>query len=799
MEESNHTATVQESLGFQFDDDEVLIERARYTRALSTQLKKLHDEAKKQGQVVALDITENLLELQLEPVKSRQRLPRSVIHKIYPPSRFTFDELERIPIKALTPHTPLEGKSFLVYTTTEAVRVGQRPHLPAHLKTRSSCTYISVTVADKSQSDRRTSAVLELYNCFIRQPLDEILPKGSTLRIKEPFYTLTSAANSERLVIRVDHPTDVEVIHPFAKEQPASHWKRLGDAAFGLKRFHEADAWLTKGIQVHSQLNGKHLNTDSTSGKHTWEPIALLSNRAAARLEQGRFDGCISDCQAILKLDPYNFKAIYRRAKAYLSLSRNITFTAVELTDLIDHIEKHPEDCTEAVQSLLDDLNKAILQYGQYNFAAMYKTIADTDFIHATSFEHNDLVVVDLESRGQGVVSTNHIKAGTLLVVSPAEALIYHNDPQALESIRIDTVKSRCDVGESNELVALLTGVLDQNPSKRELLYKLYAGSEYKRGLAANDHTIDAFRMYGVQLYNSFDLDGCEIQLSCLPSTKSNRQQRSGTGVWYYPSYFNHSCLNNCSRTFIGNLLIIKASRDIGAGEELTLGYVNKLHDFYDRKDCFYDFGFDCDCHLCKINADELRDFPEECENREVAIEHYKSYAAKAMSKGFLTTGEMHESADSVAKMIADLRESYSRTGRNTMRYGLLRPLNALCTLHLRFKDWTAALSDAKAMLDLSPPDHGIDDLVLGARTLVVALQFKISFMDAPSASQTLEINHSLSTLVEAWNIKGLVSGFGGYWDEFGEWWHDFLACSKVREDSTRQRILRAFLDASKF
>lgn len=790
---------MEKSPPLDFDDDEVLIERARYTRALSAQLKRLHDEAKRQGQLVPLDITENLEELRLEPVKSRQKLPRMIIHKTYPPSKASFDDLSTISLRNLTPHTPHTGKKLLIYTVVDAVRVGQKigPKVSEHLKMRSSCTYMSVVIADKAQTDSRGTAILELYNCFSRMPIDECLPKGSTLRIREPYYTLTSAPNSDALVVRVDHPTDIEVIYPFAAEQPSSHWKRLGDAAYHHGRFEEAAAWLTKGLEVVTrELKAQEAKNGEEYQKLERQQIALLLNRAATRIEQGRWDECISDCNHILDHD-YNFKAIYRRAKAIYSLGDSISMTRPEIAALFDHCKDYPEDKSAGVEELLKELTRAA-QYGVFDWSYLSKLADSRSVLPATRYEHRDLQVTDIPKRGRGVVAKSLLKAGTLIVVSPATILHHRDDPNTLTSIRIDTIKSRCDIGDTNDIPADLSCALYRNLSKRKEMYELYAGYDYSRTLDTNDNTVDAFRMYGVQLHNSFDLDGSEIQLSCLPTMQSALRQKAGTGIWYYPSFFNHSCLNNCSRIFLGNLLVIKTSKEIQPGEELTLGYINKLHDYLDRKDCFYDFGFVCSCELCLLNEQEFQEHLAECEMREDAIEGYKQFAAGSMAKGFVTTSEMQESVVSVRNLIQKIRESYDKTGIKTMRYALLRPLNALCTLNLRLKNWSEALDDAKALLELSPPDHGMDDLTLGARTLVAALQIKISFNIAATTSQTLEINHSLATVVEAWNIRGLITGFRGYWDEFGSWWHDFLACSKVREDAVRQRILRAFLEASR-
>lgn len=52
---------------------------------------------------------------------------------------------------------------------------------------------------------------------------------------------------------------------------------------------------------------------------------------------------------------------------------------------------------------------------------------------------------------------------------------------------------------------------------------------------------------------------------------RANHSERgySTCGIWPIASRINHACLSNCRRSFIGNMLLVRATRDMDAGTEL--------------------------------------------------------------------------------------------------------------------------------------------------------------------------------------------------------------------------------------
>lgn len=68
----------------------------------------------------------------------------------------------------------------------------------------------------------------------------------------------------------------------------------------------------------------------------------------------------------------------------------------------------------------------------------------------------------------------------------------------------------------------------------------------------------------------------------------------------------NHSCIGNTHRAFLGDMTVVRASRDIANGTEIFLPYrlpdqfdVQALHDTIQKQ-----WGFDCRCSICVSHLD---------------------------------------------------------------------------------------------------------------------------------------------------------------------------------------------------
>jgi hypothetical protein len=86
-------------------------------------------------------------------------------------------------------------------------------------------------------------------------------------------------------------------------------------------------------------------------------------------------------------------------------------------------------------------------------------------------------------------------------------------------------------------------------------------------------------------------------------SLKAEAEKQAGfraCGLWPTASYINHSCIGNVQRSYIGDLLLLRATRHIVAGEELLFNYASCCPGCDTSLAKLRKWGFECHCALCQ-------------------------------------------------------------------------------------------------------------------------------------------------------------------------------------------------------
>jgi hypothetical protein len=105
--------------------------------------------------------------------------------------------------------------------------------------------------------------------------------------------------------------------------------------------------------------------------------------------------------------------------------------------------------------------------------------------------------------------------------------------------------------------------------------------------------------------------------------------RNASTGLWVHAAYINHSCVPNAQKEYIGDLMILRATRAITTGEEIFHAY-DESSDYDARQVALMTtWGFECSCKLCKAekkDSQEVRNRREELRGEAdafVAREHW--------------------------------------------------------------------------------------------------------------------------------------------------------------------------------
>jgi len=122
------------------------------------------------------------------------------------------------------------------------------------------------------------------------------------------------AGNSEieRLMGKVKPKFDAMEKKRKANLNPVERFKEKGDTSYKAANFEEAVKHYTKCLD--------QLQSQGKSGSDL--ALKAYANRAACYKQISNFDGVISDCTAVLEVDPENIKALIRRAQAFEGLER---------------------------------------------------------------------------------------------------------------------------------------------------------------------------------------------------------------------------------------------------------------------------------------------------------------------------------------------------------------------------------------------------------------------------------------------------------------------------------------------
>jgi hypothetical protein len=104
----------------------------------------------------------------------------------------------------------------------------------------------------------------------------------------------------------------------------------------------------------------------------------------------------------------------------------------------------------------------------------------------------------------------------------------------------------------------------------------------------------------------SFNVFGCPVSSLnthkdvCASTPKESTAYHS-CGIWTHASYINHRCTSNARRSFIGDMMVVRATQDLEADTEITFWYKQPTGDHSeDPQQVHKSWGFICDCAMCQ-------------------------------------------------------------------------------------------------------------------------------------------------------------------------------------------------------
>lgn len=200
---------------------------------------------------------------------------------------------------------------------------------------------------------------------------------------------------------------------------------------------------------------------------------------------------------------------------------------------------------------------------------------------------------------------------------------------------------------------------------------------------------IPRFLVNQIVAFNAF---GCPV--SSLVShkdflaNKTNKEKpHHSCGIWTQASYINHSCTSTARRAFIGDLMIVRASRDLGPDTEITFWYHSPNScDVKALQKKLEHWGFVCDCALCLDSR-----------TTEAAVVTERQKLLENMKRAF--EGPRGIQMDKAERLLGALDRTYTRPADEVPRLLLWDPQLALTRAYAAQKNMIKTLDSSRKVL----------------------------------------------------------------------------------------------------
>ncbi|OQU93599.1 SET domain-containing protein [Cladophialophora immunda] len=568
----------------------------QYVQLLSKQRKNLQDAQSRKGQrPQARRSREEIMMKFMFSVMMKQAGPNlqynmrsSFVPPAYPPCISPFSDLKKIMIKDLLLETHHRGTYLLVRSTTPPDKMNA-----------------IMTIVEDELKD---VVMLQLYyqegdnDCAI----EDIAGEGMILIVREPYFKLMSDGEHG---VRVDHLSDV-IYLPVYDERVPNCWQTK-TAEF----ITSADAWKTKGndhfkkSKYRTAIECYTKALDCSPAAEEAQTIKL--NRSLAFLKEKQFEAALADLESLQSPQHATEKALYRKTLSLYNLGRYR-----ECCEVLKTLRLKYPDNEAAKDKFSQTIHRLTEQEsGRYNFKQLR---AEAAKLRPPHLDHSTYVgpvsIRKSNGRGRGLFTTKAVKAGELLLCEKAFAHAFVDTEKAggLENVTIlvNSETSSMTVGAQSELINLIVQKLYRNPSLATVITSLHHGSYTPVNVSEVDGTpvVDTFLVERIINLNCF---GCPLSSreSHLRTMDDKAEQKvianeklfHSCGIWPMASYINHCCYSNARRAFIGDMMIVRATRDLAPDTEITFWY--HMPDpirYEERQKKFRHWDFKCDCIICQ-------------------------------------------------------------------------------------------------------------------------------------------------------------------------------------------------------
>ena len=474
-------------------------------------------------------------------------------------------------------------------------------------------------------------------------------------------------------------------------------------------------------------------------------------NRALTFLRSHQFDAALAEAETVLHVSALSEKALFRKSQALYYLGR--FQQSYDTHKLI--AEHYPENEMAQREFARTSARLVEQERGQYEFKKMQREARKLRPPHLHRGTYIGPVTVKAtQSHGKGLFTTEAVKAGDLLLCEKALAYAFHDETAPKElSLLLNAETDNVTLGKQGELIEAIVQRLYKNPSLLPSFADHHHGTykpvnvqeadglpiidRYSRTLLIYDHLLTApsFLVERIVQLNCF---GCPLlsrdshigAMSSDDTAQKAEKKFNSCGFWHMASYINHSCLSNARRSFIGDMMVVRATQDLAPNTELTFWYKSPIdNDSEGRPVDLQHWGFRCDCNLCR----DVQSLDKSTLSTRTRLQADLKRLFKAKKMKFQT----------IEDTITKLEGTYSHPASEVPRLAV----------------WSAHLSLAAAYLASHNPEKAVAS---GLRTLQ-SLGYVVEGGGIPPVRDT-------SLLVQKWGL--MTDGVVGCWMILSQAYH---------------------------
>ena len=287
-------------------------------------------------------------------------------------------------------------------------------------------------------------------------------------------------------------------------------------------------------------------------------------------------------CEKILEIDKNNIEIIpiyikcLNHFKEY-SLITNILNNFTKDDDIIKDLKNKNEERIKQSK-------------GIYNLKKIYENFKKTNNynLDLAEYKSNKISIKQDKVKGLQLVANENISKGEILIAE--KAIVYA--PLLDKNFKTNLSEEDWQKILKNKIEEKILYLKEDNPE----IFEIYDGTNGNLSLEKRKENYSKNISYSEKQINTIMSDSFCTKLFIYD------ELATVAGLFYYSSFFPHSCDSNIIILGIGNFFFSIAGNNIQKNEELTTYYIGNDKEFLERQeDLEFYYGFKCRCSLCQI------------------------------------------------------------------------------------------------------------------------------------------------------------------------------------------------------